>query len=67
MVDDRLLDDYTFHATFIDEPLDEVLKLLSITTPISYKEEKRATDTQGVYQKRKIILRINQSKIHQFR
>jgi transmembrane sensor len=67
VVDDPLLDDYTFHATFIDEPLDEVLKLLSITTPISYKEEKRATDTQGVYQKRKIILRINQSKIHQFR
>ncbi|MDP2058528.1 MAG: DUF4974 domain-containing protein, partial [Flavobacteriaceae bacterium] len=41
VVDDRLLDNYTFHATFIDEPLDEVLKLLSLTTPLSFCEEKR--------------------------
>ena len=67
VVDDRLLDDYTFHATFIDEPLDEVLKLLSITTPICYKEEMRANDKDGVFQKRKIKLRINQLKINQFR
>lgn len=67
VVEDRLLDDYTFHATFIDEPLDEVIKLLSLTTPISFKEEKRTSNTEGVYQKRKIILRINQSKIKHFR
>ena len=67
VVDDRQLDDYTFHATFIDEPLDEVLKLLSLTTPISFKEEKRISDQEGAFQKRKIILRINQSKIKQFR
>lgn len=67
IVDDRLLDDYTFHATFIDETLDEVLKLLSITTPLSYKEEKRSSDQEGVFQKRKIILRINPSTVHQFK
>lgn len=67
VVDDRLLDNYTFHATFIDEPLDEVLKLLSITTPLSYKEEKRESDADGVFQKRKIVLKINQSKINQFK
>ncbi|MDP3644394.1 MAG: DUF4974 domain-containing protein [Bacteroidota bacterium] len=67
VVDDRMLDDYTFHATFIDEPLDEVLKLLTITTPLSFKEEKRASDQDGIFQKRKIILRINQSKINHFR
>lgn len=66
VVDDLLLD-YTFHATFIDEPLDEVLKLLSITTPITYKEEKRESRNDGVYQKRKINLRINRSKINQFK
>ena len=64
---DRSLDDYTFHATFADEPLSEVLKLLSMTTPISYKEEKRLSDKNGVFQKRKIVLRMNQSKIKQFR
>lgn len=66
-VDDRLLEDYTFHATFLDEPLDEVLKLLSITTPLSYQEEKRKSDAEGVFQKRKIVLKINQSKINQFK
>jgi ferric-dicitrate binding protein FerR (iron transport regulator) len=67
VVDDQLLMDYAFHATFIDEPLDEVLKLLSITTPLSYNEEKRKSDTKGVFQKRKIILKINQSKMNQFK
>ncbi len=67
VVDDRMLDTYTFHATFADEPLDEVLKLLSITTPLSFKEEKRTSDQEGVFQKRKIVLTINQSKINQFK
>lgn len=67
IVDDRLLDNYSFHATFADEPLDEVLKLLSITTPLSYQEEKRANNENGIYEKRKIVLRIDQSKVNQFR
>jgi ferric-dicitrate binding protein FerR (iron transport regulator) len=67
VVADRQLDAYTFHATFIDEPLDEVLKLISITTPISYTEEKRTSDKEGTFSQRKIILRINQYKINQFK
>lgn len=67
LVDDPTLNNYTFHATFIDEPLDEVLKLISITTPISYSEEKRISTDDGVFQKRKITLKINQSKIKQFK
>ena len=67
VVDDHQLDDYTFHATFKDEPLDEVLKLLCITTPISYNEENRKNDKEGVFQKRKIVLSINPSKIKEFK
>ena len=67
VVDDRMLDTYTFHATFADEPLDEVLKLLSITTPLSFNEVKRESNQQGVFQKRKIVLSINQSKISHFK
>jgi transmembrane sensor len=67
VVGDKLLDNYTFHATFIDEPLEEVLKLISITTPISYNEVKRTADSQGIYQKRKVILRINKLKINKFK
>jgi transmembrane sensor len=67
IIDDRMLEAYTFHATFADEPLDEVLKLLSITTPLSFNEAKRESNQQGVFQKRKIILSINQSKISHFK
>jgi len=67
IIDDRMLEAYTFHATFVDEPLDEVLKLLSITTPLSFEEEKSESNQQGVFQKRKIVLKINQSKINHFK
>jgi transmembrane sensor len=67
IIDDRMLEAYTFHATFADEPLDEVLKLLSITTPLSFNEGKRESNQQGVFQKRKIVLSINQSKISHFK
>lgn len=66
VVDDKELDDYTFHATFIDEPLDEVLKMLSITTPLKYEEESRTTDDQGAFKKRKVHIRLNKTKINQF-
>jgi ferric-dicitrate binding protein FerR (iron transport regulator) len=67
VVDDRQLDNYTFHATFVDEPLDEVLKLLSITTPLSFQEEKRESNANGVFEKRKVVLRIDKSKISKFK
>jgi transmembrane sensor len=67
IVGDTLLEGYTFHATFIDEPLDEVMKLIAITTPISYNEEARLADKNGAYQKRKIRLQTNQSKISHFK
>ncbi len=67
IVDDKQLESYTFHATFIDEPLDEVLKLLSLTTPLSYREEERTTDDNGAFKKRKIILSIDRQKINQFK
>lgn len=67
IVDDKGLEDYTFHATFIDEPLDEVLKMLSITTPLKYEEEIRTTDNQGAFKKRKVYIRLNKTKINQFK
>lgn len=67
VVDDKSLDYYTFHATFADEPLDEVLKLLSLTTPLSYTEVKRSSNADGVFQKRKIILKTDRTKIDKFR
>lgn len=67
VISDQLLDGYTFHATFINEPLDEVLKLLSLTTPICYSEEKRSADSDGIYKKRKITVQTNKFKISHFK
>jgi ferric-dicitrate binding protein FerR (iron transport regulator) len=64
---DKSLEEFTFYATFMDEPLDEVLKLLAMTTPIAYSEEKREAASDGLYPKRKIIISINPKKINQFR
>ncbi|HOI78961.1 MAG TPA: DUF4974 domain-containing protein [Petrimonas sp.] len=58
---------YTFHATFADEQLDEVLKLLALTTPISYTEAERVSSPDGVYRKRQIILKINPEKLKEFK
>jgi len=65
IADNQLLE-FTFYATFIDEPLDEVLKLLAFTTPISHEEEKRLPRPDGSFAKRKITLRLNPAKVKKF-
>lgn len=67
VIADKRLEDFTFYATFVDEPLDEVLKLLAITTPIAYSEEIREVSKDGLYPKRKIVITINPKKINQFK
>lgn len=64
---DPQLMNYTFYATFQDEQLDEVLKLLALTSPISYREVKREKNPDGTFAKRKIILKLNLEKIKQFK
>jgi ferric-dicitrate binding protein FerR (iron transport regulator) len=67
IVADPQLYPYTFYATFQDEQLDEVLKLLALTTPIMYEEIKRELSSDGLYAKRKIILKVNPKKIKEFK
>lgn len=67
IITDRRLLDYTFYATFQDEQLDEVLKLLAITTPILYEEKERLPLEDGTVPKRKITLRLNPAKMKQFK
>lgn len=62
-VDNPLHSKYTIQATFVDEPLDEVLKIISSSTALTYKEEKRLTDAHGVYQKRKITVHAHPSRM----
>jgi len=51
LMDDRLKD-FTYHATFVDEQLEEVLKIFSLTSPIVYEELEREKSADGTYKKR---------------
>ncbi len=50
------LKDYIFRATFDEESIDEILKLLKISSPIEYYEVTRKPLPDGSFQKRKIII-----------
>ena len=48
--------DYQFRATFQEESLEEILKLLKLSAPINYKEIKRNPLPDGSFPKKKIII-----------
>jgi len=50
------LEQFSFRATFEDDSLEEVLNLLSMTSPIRYKIIPRELTANGIYQKEKVIL-----------
>ena len=47
---------YRYRATFEDESLDEILKLLKLTAPINYREEKRKQQADGTFTQPKIVI-----------
>jgi ferric-dicitrate binding protein FerR (iron transport regulator) len=59
-IEDETLKKYRFKATFQDEPLEEVLKLLAVSTPMKYTFEKRSKDEQNTYQKKKVRIKLKQ-------
>ena len=61
IIDDEELLEYTYKATFIDEDLEEVLKLIALTAPIKFEEIKRKI-TDDTYSKRKIILKLDDKR-----
>lgn len=48
---DSDLEKYSFHATFEDDPLEEVLKILSMTSPIRYEITPREIMADSTYAK----------------
>ncbi len=48
--------DYRYYATFKDESLEEILKLLEISAPINYMEVKRKPLPDGSFPKKKLIV-----------
>lgn len=56
VIKDQSLNNYRFTATFIDESLEQVLKLLSLSSPMSYKIIAAEKQSNNSFSKRKIIL-----------
>jgi len=48
--------DYIYTVTFMDEPLFQILDLMTIATPISYKALPRKKTPDGTFSKQKIII-----------
>ncbi len=56
VVDDMEIASQPYRATFQGESLDEILRLIQLTAPISYKKTKRTANNDGSYSKEKIII-----------
>lgn len=54
---DRKLENYRFTGTFIDESLEQILHILSLTSPLIYKIEPSIKQADNTMSKRKIILK----------
>ena len=65
-IEDQKLKDFKYYATFENEPLDEVLRLIAITAPIQYHEDIRKRHTDGSFSKRKIKFKTNGNRIKDF-
>lgn len=57
VIQDDQLKDIPYRATFKNEPLDHVLKLLALSAPISYEIIESKIDKEGIYGKQKVILK----------
>ncbi len=55
-VADAALNDYVFRATFEDDSLPEVLRLLCMTSPIGYRLSPRQALPDGTWEKEKVTL-----------
>jgi transmembrane sensor len=58
VIQNELLKKYRFKATFRDEPIEEVFRLLALTTPIRYTIERREVNQKGVFNKKKVTIKL---------
>jgi transmembrane sensor len=50
------LQTYTFRATFQDESLEEILKLIKISSPVDYIEVKREPLPDNSFPKKQVVI-----------
>ena len=57
-IHDDALKNFRFKATLKEEPLEEVLRFIAMTTPITYKIVKRDFDSNGILKKKQVIIKL---------
>lgn len=57
-VQDDALKNFRLKATFSDEPLDEVLRFIAMTTPVAYQIEERRLDSNDILKTKQVIIRL---------
>ena len=64
---DKDLENYSFRATFEDDSLEEVLRLIGLTSPIDYKISPRIMKPDGTIEKMIVSLykRVNKKRFNQ--
>jgi transmembrane sensor len=55
-ISDSELEKYSFRATFQDDPVEEVIRCLALTSPIQYKIIPRKLSEDGIYQKTEVVI-----------
>lgn len=58
VIKDKALENYSFTATFANESLEQVLKLLSLSSPLKYKITPAQKQKDNTYSMRKVTLSI---------
>lgn len=56
------LKNYRYHATFQDESLEEILKLLRLSAPLNFREIKRSPLPDGSFPKKKVVIFFDKSR-----
>lgn len=56
---DKGAKEYKYTVTFVDEPLFQILELLSVATPINYRALPRIKNPDGTFSKQRIVIERN--------
>ena len=58
LIKNDMLKKFRFKATFKEEPLEEVLQFIAMTTPITYNIENRSQGPGGLLKKKQVIMKL---------
>ncbi len=57
-VKDKKVLNFTYRATFRNESLEEVLRLITLTAPVDYEIKNRNKNSNGIYAKKRILIKL---------